>query len=164
MKLPEFYNPYVSLFKNEDCREVLNIEYKISLKFYKNINKKDSLFKYSPDKWSIRELLGHICDSEQIFAFRLLSILRNEKNPLPGFDHNAYVSNADFNSQEWEDLIKRYDFLRRNTIHLCNEIKKEDYSKFGNANGNDISIDALVFVIAGHEKHHRNVIKEKYLN
>lgn len=164
MRLPEFYKPYVSFFKKEDCKEALIIEYKIAIKFYKNINKKDSLKKYAPDKWSIRELLGHICDSEQIFAFRLLSILRNEKNPLPGFDHNAYVSNADFNTQEWDDLIKRFDLIRRNTIRICDEIKKEDYSKFGNANGNDISIDALVFVIAGHEKHHRNVINEKYLN
>ncbi len=164
MKLPDFYKPYVGLYNNKDCKEVLLIEYEKALKFYNNINKKDSLLQYAQNKWTIKELLGHICDAEQIFAFRLLSILRNEKNPLPGFDHNAYVRDANFNKQEWEDLLKRFDLIRRNTLSICDEIKKEDYSKFGNANGKEISIDALILVIAGHEKHHRNVINEKYLN
>ncbi len=164
MTIPEFYKPYLDLVESDNCISQLIIESEEAFKFYEKINNKTSLFKYENDKWSIRELLGHICDAEQIFAFRLLSILRNEKNALPGFDHNDYVDYANFDLQDWEYLKDRFKLVRRNSLILCEEIRKEDLGKVGNANGHDISIEALVYVIAGHEKHHRNIIRNRYLN
>lgn len=163
MILPEFYKPYVDLFDDEDGISILKIETNKAFKFYDNITESISTKKYQSDKWSIRQLLGHIADAEQIFAFRLLSILRNEQNALPGFDHNEYVLNANFENQKWTEIKDRFKMLRYCTLSLCKEIKEEDLSKTGNANGSNISVNALLLVIAGHEKHHRLIIEERYL-
>ena len=163
MKAPAFYRNYIELVKDKDLIAVYNIETIRALKFYNNIDNNKSLFRYEKGKWSIRELLGHVCDSEQIFVFRILSILRNEKAALPGFDENEYVAVANFDQFEWSDLIKRFELMRAFHSSLFAGITKLDFSKYGNANGNDISIEALIAITICHELHHRNFIGRVYL-
>lgn len=162
--IPEFYKPYVKDFQNEHPKTVLNNETQRALDFYKKISEEKSVFRYEKDKWSIKELLGHICDSEQIFAYRVLSFLRGEEQSLPGFEQDDYVKSANFDAQSWESLISRFQTLREITLMLLNEMSDQDLDKIGTANGSQISIRAILLVIAGHERHHRKIVAERYLS
>lgn len=164
IKVPEFYQPYLDLIDSKKPVQKLKSESEKAIKFYDKINKKQSLFKYEKGKWSIREILGHIIDAEEIFAYRLLCILRGETNALPGFDQDVYVKNAQFDKMSWKYLRKRFKLVRRNTLLLCKEISSENMKLSGNANGHDISVEGLISIINGHEVHHRNTISEKYLS
>ena len=161
--LPEFYKPYVELTKNRSVESVLKDELNNGLKFYNKINKNKWGFSYSLNKWTIKEVLGHVCDAEQVFAFRLLSFLRGEEKELPGFDENLYVNNADFNSLVHMDLINRFEIIRHNSILISQNLSQVQLTSTGVANGSKMSIDNLIRVIAGHELHHRIIIKERYL-
>ncbi len=164
MKVPEFYSGYVALADHKDLLSSYKKETEEALKFYRLISDKKSLHRYEITKWSIKEVLGHICDAEQIFFFRLLSIMRNEKKSLPGFDENEYVKAANFNSVPWEHILNRFEQSRKFFHILIQELSIEDLGKVGNTNGFDISIEALIAIIIGHEKHHRKIIKERYLD
>lgn len=147
-------SPLPTLLKSESVK---------ALEFYEKINKNDSLFRYQSDKWSIRQLLGHICDSEQIFCFRLLSIARNEQQALPGFDENHYVQNADFDSIDWHRIRKRFELLREHTILMVENLSGEGLNKSGLANEAIFSVEDLIKIIIGHEMHHRKFIEDNYL-
>jgi uncharacterized damage-inducible protein DinB len=160
--IPEFYKKYIEGIGDNELYISLIRQSEISFKFYKNINKNKLLYAYDSGKWTIKEVLGHVCDAEQIFAFRLLSFSRGEKKSLTGFDENEYVESGNFNDIEWDDLLERFDLLRRTTLNLVKSISSEDLKIIGEANGSKMSLDNLIKVIIGHEKHHRRIIAERY--
>lgn len=120
-------------------------------------------YAYAPGKWTIKELLGHIIDTERILVYRLLCFARGEKAPLPGFDEDDYVANAHFADRSLESLIEEFILLRKANLYLFKSLNEDDLNKMGNGNGKNITVRALVFVLAGHIIHHTRVIKERYL-
>ncbi len=122
-----------------------------------------SSYRYEPNKWSIKELLGHITDSERVFQFRAMSFARGEKTPLPGFDQDLYVKNSNADSLPFNHLLKQFEATRNATIFLYESFTEEMLDIKGNANGFEISLRSLGFVISGHQQHHLNIIKERYL-
>jgi uncharacterized damage-inducible protein DinB len=119
---------------------------------------------YAVGKWSLKGLLGHIVDSERIFSYRVLAISRGEKTALPGFDENEYQAASEYEMQAKEDIVAQYKATREATTLLLRSLSTKQWNQMGQANGKSISARALAWMIAGHEKHHLRIIKERYLS
>ncbi len=120
-------------------------------------------YRYAPDKWSIRQLVGHIEDSERVFAYRALSIARGETQPLPGFDQNSWMVNAPFDSSTLRDRAESLASVRRSTIQLFRALDDAAWERSGLANDNAVSVRALAYTTVGHERHHINLLRDRYL-
>lgn len=158
-----YYSAYIDKIASNTILEVLKIGLDKSLALYLSIPEDKWNFSYAEGKWSIKEIVQHLLDSERVFAYRALCIARREGNELPGYDHDDYVSNSNANSRTKESLIEEYKTVRKSTILLFETFGDDTLLQIGIANGNPMSVRALGYVIAGHEQHHNSVIKERYL-
>ncbi len=120
-------------------------------------------FAYAPGKWTIKELLGHIIDTERVLVYRLMCIARGEKTSLPGFDEDSYVAHAHFAESNLNDLAEEFGLLRKANMFLIKSLTEEELARKGVANDLEISVRAIVFVLAGHVIHHQKIIEERYL-
>jgi len=120
-------------------------------------------YRYANDKWTIKEILVHIIDDERIYAYRAMCFARNEKTELPGFEQDDYVHFSGANEREISSILEEYEAVRNSTIALLNGLPGEAFLRAGTANNNRVTVRALANHIAGHELHHINIIKEKYL-
>lgn len=118
---------------------------------------------YAAGKWTLKELIVHITDTERIFAYRALCIARGEQGMLPGFDENAYAAASNAQSRSIENIMVEYNSVRQASIALLAGLTHEVFLNMGNANNVPVSVRALAYQIAGHEMHHMNIIKERYL-
>jgi hypothetical protein len=120
-------------------------------------------FAYAPGKWTLKESVGHVGDVERVMAYRALRVARGDRTNLPGFDENAYVAIANFARRTLDDLLEELQVIRASTIHLAKHLSPEELARRGTANGNEVSARALFYIIAGHERHHVQIFREKYL-
>jgi uncharacterized damage-inducible protein DinB len=120
-------------------------------------------FRYAPEKWSIKELLGHVTDAERIFSYRLLRIARGDKTPLSGFEQDDYIKEANSSKRQLADLRAEFEAVRRATVFLVASLDEQALQRTGTASNNPISARALLFIIAGHDRHHWQILREKYL-
>lgn len=161
---PEFYKTYLKeLPENVDFFQLLTEESQKAITFYQNISQEKSTYKYAEDKWTIKDVLQHVIDTERIMCYRALRFARYDLQPLLGFDENRYASNAHANKRTWIGLLKEFNVLRQGTQAMFENFDKDDFAQKGTANNKEISVSALAFVVLGHEKHHRNIIQERYL-
>jgi uncharacterized damage-inducible protein DinB len=123
-----------------------------------------ALYRYAPAKWSIKEVLGHLADSERVFAYRALRFARGDTTPLPGFDEQVYAPAGRFDERSVADLGAELGAVRRATIALFGGLDEEALARRGTANGTEVSVRALAYIIAGHELHHLTVLRERYLS
>ena len=121
------------------------------------------LFRYDNGKWTIKELVQHIIDAERVLSYRALRFSRNDPSDLQGFDEDWYVGNSNGNDRNFEDILEEFTYLRKATTSLFNSFTSEMMPMLGTSNGSIMSVRALGFIIAGHQMHHLNIIKEKYL-
>jgi hypothetical protein len=119
-------------------------------------------FRYQPTKWSIKEVIGHLSDSERIFAYRALRIARGDETPLAGFDENAYVPMARFDDLDLDSLIEEWVAVRKASVAMFGGLPPEAWARKGTANGVAISVRALAYIIAGHERHHLDTLRTRY--
>jgi len=122
----------------------------------------DGNFRYAPDKWTVKELLGHINDAERIFAYRALRIARGDQTPIEAFEQDDYVRIAGFNRCSLESLVEDYIAVRRATMALLRNLDAEAWTRRGIANKNEVTVRALAYIIAGHNLHHRRILEERY--
>ena len=134
-----------------------------SLAFFRGISEEKSLHRYAPGKWSVKEVIGHLIDTERIFAYRALRFARNDQTPLAGFDENSYAANSGFGSRALADLAEEFECVRSSNIYLFKHLDDEAWSRRGVSNQNEISVRALAWITAGHELHHREIIRSRYL-
>jgi len=159
---PEFSN-YVALVAQGDIIQTLEQQIENSLTLLRTIPSDKANFRYAPDKWSVKQLLGHLIDSERIFGYRALCFARNDQTPLPGYEQNDYVREGDFDSRNLADMAEEFATVRRATIQLFRPLNETEWLRRGKANENDVSVRALAFIIAGHELHHMEVLRTRYL-
>lgn len=120
-------------------------------------------YRYAERKWTIKEIIQHIIDTERIFSYRALRVSRNDKTPLPGFDENEYVDNAEANNRTIQELLTELKLVRKTTVLLFKSFSDEQLNRQGFASGHSISVRALGFMIIGHQQHHFKVFEERYL-
>ena len=119
--------------------------------------------RYAPDKWSVKEVAGHMADAERIFAYRALRFARGDRTPLPGFDENDFVRGSNFTARALPEIAGELRSVRMASITLFAGLSEEALHRRGPANGNEVSVRALAWIIAGHERHHARILRERYL-
>jgi hypothetical protein len=158
---PETFNNYINLV-NGDVIKILENQISDFSNFLNNLVEKGD-YAYAPGKWTLKELVGHIIDTERIMVYRLVCFARNETAVLPGFDEDSYVTNAFFKNRSLFSLSEEFIALRKANMFLINTLNEEELNRMGNANGKNVSVRALIYILAGHVIHHTNIINERYL-
>jgi uncharacterized damage-inducible protein DinB len=157
-----YYDRYISLVAGNDILVTLDEQRRQTILLLSGRNEADGDFRYASDKWSAKEILGHVCDTERIFAYRALRIARADSTPMEGFEQDDYVRNGPFAHRQLCDLIEDYIAVRRATLTLFRNLDEAAWARRGIANKNEVSLRALAYIIAGHELHHRGILEEKY--
>ncbi len=158
-----YYEKYTSLVPDGNVVETLENQIASTTTLLRSLSEEKANFRYAPEKWSIKEVIGHIMDAERIFAYRALRIARNDQTPLPGFEQDGYIQAANFDARSLADLIDEFECVRRTSLFLFKNLNDEAWSRRGTASDNEVSVRALAYITAGHELHHLNVLRDKYL-
>ncbi|TDX10285.1 DinB family protein [Flavobacterium sp. S87F.05.LMB.W.Kidney.N] len=143
--------------------EELEISLHEFIRFVQNIPMDKFDYRYAPGKWTIKDIIQHVMDTERIFAYRALRFSRNDKTPLPSFEEDDYANNTNSNSRSIQDLLTEFSALRHSTLLFYKSLSEEQLKRIGIASDNQISVRALGFVMIGHQKHHQKVFEERYL-
>lgn len=160
----EYYLRYIDKLSNEtDLRKGFNNGKKTVVDFFKAIPLEKLEYRYLPEKWSIKEILQHLIDTERIFMYRCFRIARRDTTALAGFDQNVYIEPSGANEKSLDELLNEFIINRNNSTALLNSISDENLQFIGNSNGGDMSARAAAFTILGHDIWHMEVIKERYL-
>ncbi len=160
---PAYFENYIKLVNGKSTTDLIEKYSEPIWKFFKNIPNKKAAYRYAEDKWSLKELLQHIIDTERIFAYRALTIARQDTTSLPGFDENAYSAVSHADNRTWKSLSKEFKAVRKSTDLLIKSFTEEQLVQTGSTNGNPNTTVAISFVIFGHILHHINIINERYL-
>ena len=159
-----FYANYITRsLLHTDIVEGLKKQHKEVVSFFKSIPENKLEFQYAIGKWTPKDILLHLIDAERIFAYRALRISRNDQTPLHGFEENEYVPNACANIRNMDSLVKEFETVRNATISLFSSFNEAQLIRIGVASGSTVSVRAIGSIILGHELHHIEVIKERYL-
>jgi len=148
---------------DDDVINALEVAHKRTNELIDLITEEQGNGAYAEGKWTIKELLVHMIDTERIFCNRALRIARNDKTDMPGYEHDAYVSYSGANERRLIDIYKEFNVVRQGTIALFNSFTPEMLERGGTANGNALTVLSIGYIIAGHETHHTNVMDERYL-
>ncbi len=159
-----YYGGYVSLVESGTLLQTLHLRLDEAGSFYASIDPGRSLFRYADGKWSIREVLGHIIDTERIMSYRALSFARGDANALPGMDQDEFMRFSNFDGRDWTGMIDEFLALRRANILMFENLPDEAWSRRGVASDHEISVRALGYIVAGHEIHHSRVVTDRYLD
>ena len=158
-----YYGKYTSLVKSDNIVKTLETQAEHPKALFRVLGEQQADFRYAPDKWSVRQMLGHVIDSERIFSYRALRIARGDKTPIEGFEQDGYVSNAPFERSTLAELLEEFAVVRRATVLLFRNLSAEAWTRRGIASDNEVSVRALAYIIAGHELHHNGVLNQRYL-
>ena len=157
-----YYDRYISLVSGSDILATLDSQRRQMLLLLSGRDESDGDFRYASDKWSVKEVLGHVCDTERIFAYRALRISRADTTPIEGFEQDDYVRYGPFASRPLADLVDDYIAVRRATLTLFRNLDEQAWTRRGITNKNEVSVRAIAYLTAGHELHHRRILEEKY--
>jgi hypothetical protein len=159
----DFYAGYVGLVPDRPVLEVLREQLASTRALLSAIPSSKQDFRYAPAKWSIKEVVGHIVDTEWVFTYRALRIARNDKTPLPGMDQDQFMDGANFAKRDLPSLVEELFHLRSANLALFESFDEEILDRAGTASDCPFTVRALLHIIAGHQIHHINVLKERYL-
>ena len=159
---PYFFR-YIDKVPDGDIVDTLSRQAAENVAYLRAIPESKGGHRYGPDKWTIREVIGHMTDAERVMGYRALRFSRNDSTPIEGFDENLFAENAASDSRTLGDLIDEFEHLRRSSIGLVNGLTEEMISRRGTANEKEVTVRALAFIIAGHETHHMEILKTRYL-
>lgn len=159
-----YYHNYISLvIDSQNILSELQKQHMDTIDLVTSLDDNTLQSSYAPGKWTIMEILLHLMDAERIFAYRALRFARKDKTELAGFDENLYAPNSKANSKKILNVVKEFSLLRASTIELFAGFDEEMLAQTGTANGNHIRVNALPFIICGHEIHHMKVIEDRYI-
>ena len=163
MEYPKYYESYVKLVDGDDIVGILEEQMESTSEFLSGIPEERGDHSYADGKWSIKEVLGHLIDCERIFAYRALTISRKDKADLPGFSENEYIDNGNYNERELSGIIEELRKVRESNLLLFKGMTDEMLDQVGRANNGNISVRAILYIIAGHGRHHIDFLKKHYL-
>lgn len=159
-----YYQRYIDLITTDDIFSFYKQQADEIVSMFTSLSEEQASFRYAEGKWTIKEVLAHIVDSERIFGYRVLAISRGDKNLLPGFAENEYVTNGKYQNRSLKSLLSEYSHLSSANLELFKSLDEEMLAQKGTASGKEVTAKAILFVTIGHEKHHLEIIKSRYLN
>ena len=158
-----YYQKYIDLVESGDVLATLSRQMGETQALLRSLPASVATYRYAPGKWSVNEVIGHLTDSERIFAARALRFARGDATPLPGFEQDDYVASSSFDSYPLGELASELGSVRESTVFLFKHLQEDAWMRRGTANGAEVSVRALAFIIAGHELHHRGILQARYL-
>ncbi len=158
----DYYQKYIDLVPDGDLRRLLPVIFDANFRALRTIPPEQERHRYASGKWSIRESIGHVADTERVFAYRAMRVARGDQTPLPSFDENLFVHVARYDDIPLEQILGELMAVHAATILLFENIADEAWDRVGTASNNPVSVRAIAYIIAGHELHHMNVLKERY--
>jgi len=158
-----YYGRYVSLIEGNDIISTLEAQRRQMMLLLCGRQEADGDLRCAPGKWTVKEVLGHVCDTERIFAYRMLRIARDDRTPIEGFEQDDYVRNGPFGASPLPEIIDDYLAVRRATLTLLRNLDPQAWMRRGIANHCEVSVRAIAYLAAGHELHHRRVLETTYL-
>jgi len=159
---PAYAARYVDLVGNEPILEILEQLQQSTYNLFTNLSTDKANYAYAEGKWTIKQVVGHMADTERVFAYRAF-VFSREAIELPSFDQDVYMEKATFNSRSLEDIANEFKTIRKSTLYLFRSMTEDQSTQKGIASGNPVSVRALAYMIAGHEMHHIKILKERYL-
>lgn len=157
-----FYERYIALVPSDDVMAALEGQRLHTMQMLLARSEREGNFRYGADKWSVKEVVGHLADSERVFAYRAMRIARGDRTPLSGFEQDDYVKSGAFGGRRLTDLAEEFAAVRSASIALFRSLTEAAWSLRGVANNNEVSVRALAFITAGHELHHQQILEERY--
>lgn len=161
---PGYFQRYIDQVPEEELSAAFANQLPEIRKFLSSITEEKSNYSYAPGKWTLKEVLQHMIDTERIFAFRALCFARQDKTSLPGFDENEYAAHSTANNRSWADLSAEFLAVRQTTEMLFNSFSADALQQEGRANNNPASVGSMGFTTLGHFNHHKKVVEERYFN
>jgi len=161
-EIPAHFVGYIGRVPESDPVAVLAAQIDVTAALFRGLSETDALKRYAPGKWSVKEIVGHLADTERIMAYRALRIARGDETPLPGFDENAYVPPAKFDARPLSDLVAELRTTRAATLALFRSFDDDAWRRRGTASGKPVSVRAIGYMIPGHERHHVEILKTRY--
>ena len=158
----QFYQSYVAHVTEDDILPAMRSQIDALDVLLDRVAPEQETYRYADDKWSIRQIIGHLIDGERVFGYRALCIARGETQNLPGFDENEYMPNAPYEHVELEDLLSEFRLVRLSNIAMLRTIDEGAWTREGTANGSPVTVRALAYVMVGHVRHHMGVLRERY--
>lgn len=158
-----YYGKYIALVEKGDILEMLTRQNRVTVQLLRGLSETQAAHRYAPEKWTIKEVVGHLIDTERVFSYRALVFGRNDKSELPSMDQNPYVEFGNFNNCQLSELVDEFECVRNATLHLLRHFDNAAWTRRGIASGAEISVRALAYIIAGHELHHVKILRERYL-
>jgi hypothetical protein len=159
----DYYRPYIEKVAGDDIMAVLEAQPEEILPVLEAVSEKQSLHRYAPDKWSIRQVLNHVNDTERLFSFRAFWFARGFEDPLPSFDQDVAVRIAGAEERSWASHLEEFRSIRAATLTLFGDLPADAWMRRGVASGNPFTVRALAYICAGHVAHHVKVLQERYL-
>ncbi len=157
------YFTYISQVKGDDPVSTIESQLDEAIAAFRGITEEKSLYRYAPEKWSIRQVLNHVTDTERAFAFRALWFARGFDSPLPGYDQNIAAAGAEADRISWADHVEEFRGVRLSTISFFKNMPAEAWGRTGIASDNPFTVRALAFIIPGHVTHHVSLLRQRYL-
>ncbi|MES3034887.1 MAG: DinB family protein [Gemmatimonadota bacterium] len=157
-----YYQKYIDLVPDGDLRRLLPVIFDANFRALRTITADQERHRYASGKWSIRESVGHMADTERVMSYRAMRVARGDQTPLPSFDENQFVSVARYDDIPLEQILGELMAVHAATILLFENMADEAWDRAGTASNFPISVRALAYIIAGHELHHMNILRERY--
>ena len=158
-----YYSNYIERVSSDDIVAVLATQLEETVDLLSGISEEQSLYRYAPDKWSMRELLGHVNDTERVFTFRALWFARGFQDPLPSYVQEVAVAVAESDKVSWASHIDEFRVIRSATIAFFRNLPAEAWLRNGIASDNSVTVRAIAYIVAGHASHHLAILRERYL-
>jgi hypothetical protein len=157
-----YYDRYISLIPGSDILATLASQLPKTVALLSTHGEEDGKLRYAPGKWNVKEVVGHMNDTERIMTYRALRIARADRTPIEGFEQDDYIRGGPYSDLGLADLVEEFQTIRAATLAFFRNLRATDWTRRGIANNNEISVRALAYVIGGHELHHRHILEEKY--
>jgi len=158
----EYYGKYILLVKEGNILDTLENQLQNLTDLLSKIDDEKSNFRYAEGKWSVKEVLGHILDTERIFAYRALRISRNDKQPLLSFDENEYINQSNYGNISFKHVVNEFSLVRESNILMFKNFTDEMWLRIGTASNYQVSVRAVAYILVGHAEHHKNILIERY--
>ena len=156
-----YYHTYIGPIEDQDVMGLLRTQAN-AFDPLRSLSNPDAAYRYGPDKWSVKEVIGHVTDAERVFSYRMLRIARGDQTPLAGFDQQPYVEAANFDRHSIATLIDAFQTVRAATISLASELDDVAWRRMGTASGFPVSVRALAYIAVGHAAHHIEILRDRY--
>jgi hypothetical protein len=156
-----YYEKYIALVPEGDILAVMRSELVERHDFLTGISEAESCLRHPPYTWSVKQVVGHLTDSERVFGYRALRFARGDLTPLPGFDENAYARTAEFDQVPFSSLVTEFEAVRRSHVSLFGNLPAVAWTRRGTANDCEVSVRALAYIIVGHERHHMAILRKR---